>query len=84
VSLGRARLLVAGYFVAMLLAVVWPGAVPASRVEPVILGLPFAFFWPALWVAVSVPVLWWLDRQEGRHRRGGPALPQPPGMEVED
>jgi hypothetical protein len=79
-----ARLLVGVYFVVMALAVVWPGAVPASRIDPMILGLPFSFAWPALWVAVSVPVLWGLDRVEGRHRESGPAMPQPPGLEVDD
>ena len=78
-SLRGARLLTGGWFVVMLLAVVWPGAVPASRIEPMILGLPFAFFWPAAWVACSVPVLWALDRVEGRHRASGPSMPQPPG-----
>lgn len=83
-SLGTARFLTGAYFVLMLLAVIWPGAVPAARVEPTVLGLPFSFFWPALWVAGSVPVLWGLDRVEGRHRKGGPSMPQPPGMEVRD
>lgn len=78
-----ARGLAGAYFVLMLLAVIWPGAVPAARVEPMVLGLPFSFFWPALWVAGSVPVLWALDRVEGRHREGGPAMPRPPGLGVE-
>lgn len=67
-SLGAARALAGAYLVLMLLAVVWPGAVPAARVEPTVLGLPFSFAWPALWVAGAVPVLWALDRVEARHR----------------
>lgn len=67
-TLRTARALTAVYFVWVAVAVTWPGAVPASRVEPVVLGLPFSFFWPALWVALSVPVLWGLDRVERRYR----------------
>jgi hypothetical protein len=73
VSLRTARLLAVTYFLVMLAAVVWPGATAASRVEPRILGLPFSFAWPALWVAGSVAVLAWLDRVEARHRAGGRA-----------
>lgn len=70
-SLRTARALTAVYFVLMAVAVTWPGAVPAARVEPYVFGLPFSFFWPAAWVAVSVLVLWLLDRVESRHRGGG-------------
>ena len=69
--LKTARLLTAAYFVAALIAVTWPGAVPAARIEPYVFGLPFAFFWPAAWVAVAVPVLYLLDRVERRYRDGG-------------
>ncbi len=68
-----ARGLTALYLVTMAVAVTWPGAVPASRIEPMVFGLPFAFFWPALWVAFAVPVLYGLDRVERRHRDGGDA-----------
>ncbi|WP_101295700.1 hypothetical protein [Halegenticoccus soli] len=27
--------------------VVWPGVLPFNRVEPLVLGLPFVFFWTA-------------------------------------
>jgi len=84
VSLRTARFLTGTWFTLMLLAVIWPGAVPAARVDPLVLGLPFSFAWPALWVAASVPVLWALDRVEGRNREGGPSLPQPPGLEVDE
>lgn len=66
-----ARALAGTYFVAMALAVTWPGMVPFSRVEPRVLGLPFGFFWIIAWVALSVPVLWALERIEGRHRNRG-------------
>ncbi len=69
-SLRSARFLTASYIVLMAVAVVWPGAVPASRIRPFVLGLPFSFFWPAAWVALGAPVLYLLDRVERRHRDG--------------
>ena len=69
--LKTARLLTGTYFVVAAIAVTWPGAVPAARIEPYVFGLPFAFFWPAAWVAAAVPVLYLLDRVERRYRDGG-------------
>lgn len=67
-TLPTARRLTGLYFVAMLLAVTWPGALPFARVRPFIFGLPFGFAWIAAWILVSVFVLWGLDRVERRHR----------------
>jgi hypothetical protein len=38
------------YFLVCTLAMIWPGAVVANRIEPMILGLPFFFFWYVVWV----------------------------------
>jgi hypothetical protein len=38
------------YFLICTLAMIWPGAVIANRIEPMILGLPFMFFWYVAWV----------------------------------
>lgn len=38
------------HFVLCTLAMIWPGALIANRVEPMILGLPFLFFWYILWM----------------------------------
>lgn len=38
------------YFLVCTLAMIWPGAVVANRIEPMILGLPFLFFWYVAWV----------------------------------
>ncbi len=38
------------YFLVCTLAMIWPGAVIANRIEPMIFGLPFLFFWYVLWV----------------------------------
>ncbi len=37
------------YFLVCTLAMIWPGAVVANRIEPMILGLPFLFFWYVAW-----------------------------------
>ena len=71
--LKTARTLTGVYFVAMLIAVTWPGLVPFSRIRPFVLGLPFSLAWIALWIAGSVLVIYLLDRVEKRHRDGGGA-----------
>lgn len=38
------------YFLICTLAMIWPGAAIANRIEPMILGLPFFFFWYVTWV----------------------------------
>ncbi|MDX1494089.1 MAG: DUF3311 domain-containing protein [Longimicrobiales bacterium] len=92
-KLTTARTLAGVYFVLMLVFVTWPGLVPFSRVEPLILGLPFSMAWIAAWIAGSVLVLWGLDRVEGRYREAGdpradPAVgplglqDQPPGTSL--
>jgi len=68
VSLRTARLLTGTYLVLMAVAVTWPGMVPFARIRPMVLGLPFGFFWVAAWIAVAVLVLYLLDRVERRYR----------------
>ncbi len=67
-SLRTARALTGIYLLAALVAVTWPGLIPFARVEPMILGLPFALAWIAAWVAGTVIVLYLLDRVERRYR----------------
>ena len=67
-KLRTARLLAAAYLVLMAIAVTWPGALLSARIEPMILGLPFSFFWSAAWVALALPVLLLVDQVERRHR----------------
>lgn len=38
------------YFAICALAMVWPGALVANRIEPMIIGLPFFLFWYVAWV----------------------------------
>jgi hypothetical protein len=70
-SLKTARTLTGVYFIAMLIAVTWPGLVPFSRIRPFVLGLPFSLAWIALWIAGSVLVIYLLDQVEQQHRDGG-------------
>lgn len=70
-SVRTVRALVAAYFVLMLLATTWPGMLVATRIRPLIAGLPFAFAWVAAWIVGAVFVLWGLDRSERRTRSGG-------------
>lgn len=70
-SLRTARVLAAGYHLAMLYFVTWPGILPFAKAEPLVLGLPFTMAWIAVWIAGSVIVLALLDRVEKKHRIGG-------------
>lgn len=45
------------YFIAMALAVTYPGYVPFNRIHPFVLGMPFALFWQLLWIVGAVLVL---------------------------
>ncbi|MDR5858006.1 DUF3311 domain-containing protein [Halomonas eurihalina] len=38
------------YFAVCALAMVWPGALLANRIEPLVMGLPFFVFWYVAWV----------------------------------
>ena len=67
-SLKTARALTVAYLVLAMVFVTWPGFLPFARIEPLILGLPFAMAWIAGWVAGVVLVLYLLDRVEKRHR----------------
>ena len=57
------------FFLCFVLAVTWPGMLPFNRIEPLVLGLPFAMVWIALWVLASFLVLLLVDRAESRHRK---------------
>ena len=53
---------------AALMATVWPGYVPAARVQPYLFGLPFALAWLVGCIAVVFVALWLTFR--GDMRRG--------------
>lgn len=41
----------------------------ANRVEPYVLGLPFAFFWVVMWAVLSAVVMAAVHRLDSRDRR---------------
>lgn len=47
-----------------LLAVTWPVAIPFSSAEPFVVGIPFSFAWPILWIVLGGLALWLLDAVE--------------------
>lgn len=55
------------YVVVCALFLIWPGyAWVGNRVEPWILGLPFALFWNVAWAMVTFVVLLGYDRATAR------------------
>ncbi|MEJ2217571.1 MAG: DUF3311 domain-containing protein [Gemmatimonadota bacterium] len=70
-SVRTARTLTFLFFVAYAVVLTWPGTIPFNRFRPQVLGLPFSFFWVALWVALGAIVLYGLHRVETRARKGG-------------
>ena len=63
-SLRTARLLFAAFFAVYTVVLTFPGAVPFSRIRPLVLGLPFSLFWVLLWVALGFVVFFAVDRVE--------------------
>jgi hypothetical protein len=45
------------------------GVVFANRVRPLVLGLPFLFFWIAAWVVATSLILWWILTLDRAHER---------------
>jgi hypothetical protein len=45
------------------------GLVFANRVRPMVLGLPFLFFWIATWVVATSLIMWVLLRLDRAHER---------------
>jgi hypothetical protein len=68
-SIRWVRLGACAFLLCFAAAVTWPGMVPANRIEPLVLGLPFSMAWIALWVVLSFLVLLLVDRLEGKARR---------------
>jgi hypothetical protein len=58
------------YFGVCTLAMVWPGALIANRIEPMVLGLPFFIFWYVLWIfilVVGLVIAYRLEASEEAH-----------------
>jgi hypothetical protein len=50
------------FFLAMTVAVTFPGIQPFNRVRPFIFGIPFVFAWVLAWVAMASLVFYMLYR----------------------
>jgi hypothetical protein len=53
------------------------GILFANRVRPLVLGIPFLFFWIAAWVVATSLIMWMilrLDRAHEREHDGGRPL----------
>ncbi len=64
-SSGRRRALLASlYFVAMAVAVTFPGVIPFNRIRPFVFGVPFVLVWYLAWVTGALLVFLALYRTE--------------------
>ena len=63
-----AHVLLGAYLLACLLALVWPVADWTARVEPRVLGLPFAFAWQILWILATCLAMALYHRAVNRKR----------------
>ena len=61
-----ARRLAILFFVVQTLAVTYPGLALFSRIEPRVLGVPFAMAWLTFWIVASGLVLWGLHVADAR------------------
>ena len=79
-------LIVAAYFLAMAVAVTYPGYLPANRIRPLVLGLPFSLAWQVFWILGSIAVLggfylWEKSGRSGGSDAGDTRRAPPPGVE---
>jgi hypothetical protein len=50
------------YFIAMAVALTFPGIVPFNTIRPFVFGIPFVFAWYIAWLLGALCVLGYLDR----------------------
>jgi len=50
------------YFIAMAVALTFPGITPFNTIHPYVLGVPFVFAWYVLWILGALTVFAVLDR----------------------
>ena len=59
-----ARRLVVCYLVAYTILLTFPGVVPFNAIQPMVLGMPFNFFWLLLWIVLTPLCMWAAYRVE--------------------
>lgn len=47
-----------------------------DRINPIVLGMPFNFFWVTLWIFLTPLCMWPAYRLEVRHRSKSPQSPR--------
>jgi len=50
------------YFVAMAIALTFPGIIPFNSIRPFVFGIPFVFAWYIAWLIGALCVLGFLDK----------------------
>jgi hypothetical protein len=50
------------YFVAMAIALTFPGIIPFNMIRPFVFGVPFVFAWYIAWVVGALCVFGFLDK----------------------
>ena len=50
------------YFIAMAIALTFPGIIPFNTVRPFIFGIPFVFAWFLIWILGALCVFAFLDK----------------------
>lgn len=50
------------YFIAMAIALTFPGIGPFNTIRPMVLGVPFVFAWFIMWVLGALCVFGFLDK----------------------
>ncbi len=54
------------YFIAMAVALTFPGVIPFNTIRPFILGVPFVFSWYLFWIVGALLVFLFLHRTFGK------------------
>ncbi len=54
------------YFIAMAVALTFPGVIPFNTIRPFILGVPFVFSWYLFWIVGALLVFLFLHRAFGK------------------
>lgn len=60
------RVLFGAFLLFNALAFTFPAVLPFNRIRPFVFGLPFVFFWFALWIVIGFVVLLITDAVESR------------------
>ena len=50
------------YFIAMAIALTFPGIIPFNTIRPFVFGIPFVFAWYILWILGALSVFFFLDK----------------------